>query len=193
MKLQTIVEAGETFAELVKKLNGSLHQKGERELQPFVTSPRDTVELIRVGALAKTFVLNDKNWVEKFLIQWHTLDEKDRIAIFEKSYAAVIKHIEQMKAKAAKEDIDKSDLVLSEGIGGFLATLAKWSLMIMKLLATSGGGGGYGGYGRGGGKSIDDFRMLNPFAVNSLTARLFKASQHASVKTPPTPPPGPTP
>jgi hypothetical protein len=196
MKLQTIIE--DKLTDMAAKLNKSLYRYGEDDLHYLVNNPGKTVDMIRSGATSKKFILANRDWVERFLDQWRMISLNERERMLDETVKEVIAHLERMQRDSQsdptrKEAIFRNDLVLSEGIGSFLATLAKWAILVMKLLVASGGGhGGYGGYGgrggrggrgdaaggaAGGRKTVDELRILNPYAVFKLTKRLRDASQ----------------
>jgi len=179
MKIQTIVE--NRFTELAYKLNKEVRQLGESELRDLVKSPRETVTLIQKGATSKQFVFADKQWLEKFLGQWTLLDERALEQIFQQATQDVAQKYEKLQEKSkksggptTKEDIFAQELILAEGIGGFMWKLAKWTLMIIQLLAMASGAAGR--YRQGARMNDDDLRILNPFAVFRLTKRLHDAS-----------------
>jgi len=183
MKLQTIAE--NRFTELAQKLNNEVQQVGKRDLQDLVENPSETVRLIQKGMVSKQFILADEDWVQQFLKQWILLKDNKRdiekifehtIQLVEKKYRSLQGENERQNPEdqSKTEDLLRHDLIISEGIGGFLGKLAKWTLLVIQLLAI--GSGGNSRYKSGQQIEDNDLRILNPFAVNNLTKELYSAS-----------------
>lgn len=172
MKLQTISEAD--FATEARKLNASVVKTGVADLKDLVHDPHLTVSLIRQGMMARGLIFTNRGWVEKFLRQWHLLDEDTLERIFEDVYDDLLKRVQRMRA----EGVMSVDIVLTEAtlssVGSFLAKLAKFAFILIKLLAAA----------RGGTKGLNseqiaELGVLNPYAVYQLTKNLQTVSQKA--------------
>lgn len=184
MKMQMIIE--NQLADIAKELSKEIRRFGESELKDLVENPRETINLIQKGSTSKQLILTDGAWTdgawtERFMQQWILLDENTKDRILDEVSDEVTKKIESLQqknqgnkgTKNSTEDIFKQDLVLLEGIGGFLSKLAKWTLLIIKLLLTINGGSRR--YGQNA-ANADDLRIFNPFAVFRLTKHLHEAS-----------------
>jgi hypothetical protein len=179
MKMQMIIE--NQLADIAKELSKEIRRFGESELKDLVENPRETINLIQKGSTSKQLILTDGAWIERFMQQWILLDENTKDKILDEVSDEVTKKIESLQqknqgnkgTKNSTEDIFKQDLVLLEGIGGFLSKLAKWTLLIIKLLLTINGGSRR--YGQNA-ANADDLRIFNPFAVFRLTKRLHDTS-----------------
>jgi hypothetical protein len=173
MKLQLISENDLTKA--AWKLNQQVVKTGAADLQGLVIDPNATVQLIRRGMTAPEFVLADKWWIEEFLEQWRLLDENTIEQIFDNVYQEVTDKISKIRNQS--ESILIGDDILSEGalssVGGFLSKLAKFAMLLMKLLIASGGGSRNLNP-----KSLAELRVFNPYSVYRLTHDLQVASQH---------------
>jgi len=182
MKLELLSEAD--FTKAAQKLNAQVVKTGVADLQGLVRDPHHTVALIRRGMTAKGFIFADMGWVEDFLRQWYLLDEDTLEEIFDRHNEDFRRRVQQMRT----EGVMSVDYLLSErmqtqfnppispvlsGAGRFLAKLAKFALILIKLLATARGAKGLNK------EAIAELGVFNPYVVYRLTSDLQATSQKA--------------
>lgn len=182
MKLELISEAD--FTKAAQKLNAQVVKTGVADLRDLVRDPHHTVNLIRRGMTAKGFIFSDMDWVEDFLRQWYLLDEDTLERIFDKNAEDFQRKVQQMRT----EGVMSVDQLLSERMqtqfnppippilssaGGFLAKLAKFALILIKLLATARGAKELDK------KAVAELGVFNPYVVYRLTSDLQATSQKA--------------
>lgn len=176
MKLCMISE--NRLTDLFKQLDKNLAFVSEEALEGLVEDPKAVMTLIRKGTSSRNLVLEDEDWIRQFLMQWQLLDTDETMEIFEAVYEDAMEKINKKKKddrnrsqsqQTQSEQLLRSEILLSEGVGSFLSKLAKWMVLFVQLLATMSSS-------RGGRKS-GNVSDINSYVVYNLTKGLYQASK----------------